>query len=71
MLIRVRVKAGARNERVGKSGDIFDLSVREKALGGAANARVLELLALSLGVSVKKLRIVKGQRSPAKTVKVL
>ena len=71
MLIKVRVKAGARNERIAKVADRFDVSVREKAEGGMANARVLALVARELDVPAKKLRIVKGHRSPSKTLEVL
>lgn len=70
MLIKVRVKAGARNESLEKVADRYDISVREKSEGGMANARVLSLLARELGVSQKKLLIIKGQRSPSKTIQV-
>ncbi len=71
MLIKVRVKAGAKNERVEKTRDRFDISVRERAEGGAANERVLYLLARELSVPIKRLRLVKGHRSPSKTFEIL
>jgi uncharacterized protein YggU (UPF0235/DUF167 family) len=70
MLIKVRVKAGARNESLKKVADRYDISVREEAEGGMANARVLSLLARELGIIPKRLLIIKGQRSPSKTIRV-
>lgn len=70
MYIKVRVKAGAKNESIKKTADRYDVSVREKAEGGMANARVLALLARELGVAQKKLQIVKGHRSPSKTIEI-
>ena len=70
MLIKVRVKAGAKNESVKKVADRYDISVREKAEGGMANARVLALVARELGVTQKKVSIIKGQRSPSKTLQI-
>lgn len=71
MLIKVRVRAGAKNESLAKKGDSYAISVREKAEGGMANARVLALLARELGCTAKKLRIIKGHRSPGKTIERL
>lgn len=70
MYVKVRVKAGAKNESVKKVADRYDISVREKAEGGMANARVLALVARELGVVQKKISIIKGQRSPSKTLEV-
>lgn len=70
MYVKVRVKAGAKNESIKKVADRYDISVREKAEGGMANARVLALVARQLGVAQKKILIIKGQRSPSKTLEV-
>jgi len=65
--IHVKVTAGARKESLTKkSPDYFEISVREKAERNMANARVLELIAKYFKVSVKKVRIVNGHRSPSK-----
>jgi len=72
MLIKVRVTTGAKNESVQKKkDDQYNIAVREKAQHNAANMRVIELLAAQLGITVKRLRITKGHRSPAKTIAVL
>lgn len=71
MLIKVRVQAGAKNDRIEKRGDAYHVSVRAEAAGGMANASVMQLLARELRVTAKKLRIVKGSRSPSKTIEVL
>jgi uncharacterized protein YggU (UPF0235/DUF167 family) len=47
-----------------KSG--YLVCVREKAERNLANARVIELLALTLGVRKSSVRIVKGHHTPAK-----
>ena len=71
MHIKVRVKTGAKNERVRKvADDCFEINVREKPEANAANRRVLELLAMHLNISRKRLRITKGHHSPSKHVAV-
>lgn len=70
-LIKIRVSAGAKNERIRSVGDRYEISVREKAEGGRANARALEVLAEELGIPRKRLRIVRGHRSPAKIIEAL
>lgn len=71
MLIKVRVKTGAKRESLKKVGDRYEVAVREKPERNAANARVLALMAAELGVSQKKLRIIKGHHSPSKTLSIL
>jgi uncharacterized protein YggU (UPF0235/DUF167 family) len=68
MEYRVQVKAGARNDRIERTGNTFAVSVRAKAAGGMANASVIALIARELGIPPKKLRIVRGLRGAAKTV---
>jgi uncharacterized protein YggU (UPF0235/DUF167 family) len=69
MLIKVKVTADARAEKVvQKSDDLLLVSVRQSAERNQANKRVLELLrALYPG---KLIKIVHGQRSPGKIVEV-
>ncbi|HEY4494391.1 MAG TPA: DUF167 domain-containing protein [Candidatus Paceibacterota bacterium] len=65
--IHVKVIAGARKESFQeKSDDHFEVSVKEKAERNMANARILELVALYFKVSVNKVRIINGHRSPSK-----
>ncbi len=71
MEIRVRVKAGAKNDRIKKTTKGYEVSVRAAAAGGMANESVLALVSRELGVSSKKLRIVKGLRSPSKTIAII
>lgn len=71
MLIKVRVKTGAKNESIRKVADRYEIAVREKPERNAANARILTLLSRELGIPEKKLRITKGHHSPAKTISIL
>ena len=67
MHIKVRVKTGAKNESIREvSEGKFEMSVREKPESNMANERVVELVALHLGVPVKKIRIVKGHHNQSK-----
>ncbi|MEK7093281.1 MAG: DUF167 domain-containing protein [Patescibacteria group bacterium] len=67
MHIKVRVKTGAKNESIRELPDgRFEISVREKPEANMANNRVAELVAEHLGVSAKKVRIVKGHHHPSK-----
>jgi len=67
MHIKVRVKTGAKNESIREvSEGKFEISVREKPEANMANERVVALVALHLGVPVKKIRIVKGHHHPSK-----
>jgi uncharacterized protein YggU (UPF0235/DUF167 family) len=68
MEIKVRVKAGAKNDRIEKSKDGFTVTVRAKAAGGMANESVIALVSRELGVPAKKIRITRGLRSPSKTL---
>jgi uncharacterized protein YggU (UPF0235/DUF167 family) len=54
-----------------KGVDSFELWVRAPAERGQANTAALSLLALSLKLPVKRLRIVKGSQSLSKIVSVL
>jgi uncharacterized protein YggU (UPF0235/DUF167 family) len=69
-LVRVRVTPGARREKVAEEKGVLHISVKEPAEGGAANARVRELVALRYGVAPKSLRLVKGARSTHKTFSI-
>ena len=69
MLIKVRVTADARAEKVvRKSDDHFLVSVKEPAERNMANKRVLQIFR---GLYPKKsVKLVKGHQSPAKIVEV-
>lgn len=71
MYVRVKVSPGAKKERVVRTGDTeFEIAVKEPAEQNLANRRVHELIAHELGVSVKKVRIISGHRSPRKIFSV-
>ena len=71
ILVRVKVRAGARKETVLDKGDnVFEIAVKEPAEGNRANARVIDLVARHFHVADEKVRIVTGQRAPGKTLRV-
>ncbi len=72
MLIRVKVKAGAkRDEVVAKGPDAFAVSVREKAERNEANGHLLELMAEYFGVPERAVRIVRGHKTPSKILDIM
>ncbi len=72
MLIRVYVTPNAREARVVKvSEDYFEVRVNERAVGGRANKRLLEILSEHFKVPKSRIIIVKGTRTRDKTVQVL
>lgn len=68
MEIRVKVKAGAKNDRITKVATGYEVSVRAKAAGGMANESVIALVSRELGVPAKRIRITRGLRSQTKTL---
>jgi len=71
MYIRVKVKAGAKEENLKKKSEThFDIEVKEKALRNMANRRVLDMVANYFSVSNGKVRIISGHHSPSKILDV-
>ena len=71
MLISVHVTPNSKESRVTKVGDAsFDVKVDEKATGGRANKRLVEILSEHFGVPKSKISIVRGAKSRDKTVEV-
>ena len=69
MLIKVRVTADARAEKVGKyADDLYVVSVREPAERGQANERVLEIVRKLF--PRKTVRLVSGHHKPAKIIEI-
>lgn len=67
MQISVRVKAGSKKEVVeALPNNRFKVSVKPKAQGGRANERTLELIAAHFKVSLKKVHLVRGRKTPSK-----
>ncbi len=73
MYFKVRVTASAKKEQIKKvSPDTFEISVREKAEGGKANARVASIIGGMHVVEGRKprVRIVSGHHHPHKILSV-
>lgn len=75
MRVRVRVRPGARTDRVGdcwdgQGGRALLVSVRARAVDGAANAAVVRALAEAFGVSRNAVRLLAGGRGRDKVVMV-
>ncbi len=72
MLIRIHVTPNAREIRVVKVGeDSFEVKVDERAVGGRANKRLLEILSKHFMVPKSRIFIMKGIRSRDKIVQVI
>ena len=71
MYIKVRVSASAKRELfMQEREDSFMVAVKEPAEQNRANTRVLELVALHLGISPKQIRIISGHHSPGKILSI-
>lgn len=70
MYLKVFVTPDAKKEKVEEKGDSLLISVREPAEQNLANDRVRELVALRLGVSTGKVRILTGHHSRSKMISV-
>ena len=72
-LVKVRVTAGARKERVRAGKDLRTLlvEVRAEPIRNEANARVLALVAKHLNVEPKRVQLIRGHHSSAKLLKVI
>jgi len=72
MLIKVKVKAGAKKEIIEKNGvDALLVSVKEKAVGDFANFRVRQIVSEQYGVPIEKVRMIRGHQIPNKIFEVL
>jgi uncharacterized protein (TIGR00251 family) len=72
MLIRVRVTPNAKEANVVKVDEgNFEVKVDERAVGGRANARLLELLSKHFNVPKSRVTIVRGAKSRDKIVQVI
>ncbi|MDP4020588.1 MAG: DUF167 domain-containing protein [Candidatus Adlerbacteria bacterium] len=71
MQIRVRVMAGAKKEGIeALPNNRLKIAVKQKAAQGAANARVVALVAAHFKVPAKKVRIIRGHKTPSKILEV-
>ncbi len=72
MLLRLYVTPNAREAGVVRvSEDYFEVRVDERAAGGRANKRLLEILAEHFKVQKSRISIVKGTKSRNKIVQVI
>ena len=69
-LIRVHVTPNAKEARVVKVGDTFEVRVDERAINGRANKRLLEILSKHFVIPKSRIFIAKGMRSRDKIVQV-
>ncbi len=68
MIIKVKVKPGAKEEKIEKIGDNeYHVSVKEPAEDGKANRRLINLLSKELGVGWKSIKI----KNPASRNKII
>lgn len=71
MQLSVRVTAGAKRDAVEEvSAKRLKISVKEKPEQGAANTRVVALVAAHLSVPKSHVRIIRGHKTPAKIVEI-
>jgi uncharacterized protein (TIGR00251 family) len=71
LLVRVRVTARARAERVVSFRDgVLHVAVTAPPVDGAANRAVCRLIAARAGVPKSRVRVVRGEASRVKTVSV-
>lgn len=71
MEVRVRVRTLVKKEGIALLPDgRLEVSVRADAKAGAANERVLVLLAQYFAVPRARVSVVRGHRTPTKTIRV-
>lgn len=72
MLIRVRVTSNAKEARLTRTSETsFEVKVDEKAVGGRANKRLLEILSKHFNVPKSRITIVRGAKSRDKLVEII
>ena len=71
MLIKVRVQAGAKKEKlIKKSEDTFEVAVRERAAQGKANKRIREVLADDFHLPLSRIMLIKGSQEKNKIFEI-
>jgi uncharacterized protein YggU (UPF0235/DUF167 family) len=72
MLIKVKAKPRSKEEYVKKLGeDFYEVAVKEAPEKGRANARIVELLSIYLGVKKDRIKLVAGETSKSKLFQIL
>jgi uncharacterized protein YggU (UPF0235/DUF167 family) len=71
LIINVRVTPNSKQPSVTKLSDgLYEVAVDERAEGGRANRRLIEILSENLDVPKSSIRILRGARSKDKVVQV-
>jgi len=71
MYIHVKVTAGAKRESLkAKNTDHYEIQVCEPAERNMANIRVIELVAIHLGIPKSHVRIINGHHNPSKLLSI-
>jgi uncharacterized protein (TIGR00251 family) len=70
-VLRLRVVPNAkRSEVVGLHGEAIKIKIQAPAMDGKANAALLEFVAEKLGIPIRQLALVAGQKSRDKMVAI-
>ncbi|MGI6341273.1 MAG: DUF167 domain-containing protein [Minisyncoccales bacterium] len=71
MLIKVKCHPLSKKELLNKKDEnSFEIFLKEKPERGEANKRVFEILAEYFNIPVRKIRLVKGSKSPNKIFEI-
>jgi len=71
MLIKVKCHPSSKKELINKKDEnSFEIYLREKPERGEANKKIFEILANHFNISQKKIRLIKGARSPNKIFEI-
>ncbi|MFA6415989.1 MAG: DUF167 domain-containing protein [Candidatus Paceibacterota bacterium] len=67
MYLKIRAVPDAKKDLIEVlSADTWKVSVKDPAERNLANQKIIELVAVKLGLTVKQVRIVSGHQSPSK-----
>ena len=70
MILKVRVLPNSKEESIEEREGVYKIKVREKAIGGKANAAMIELIAERFNVKKSEISIIKGGKSRDKVVRI-
>jgi len=70
MIIKVKVKPNSRENLISPEGEVYRISLREKAEEGRANIALIKLLAKHFNISSSNIRIKSGLTSRNKLIEI-
>ncbi|RLC39924.1 MAG: DUF167 domain-containing protein [Candidatus Nealsonbacteria bacterium] len=71
MLIKVKVFPSSKKEEIiKKSGDSFEVKVKEKPRRGEVNKKLVEVLAFYFKISKAKIKLIKGTKKRSKIFEI-